>query len=177
MAERHVLVELRGRIDSEWVLKTVSDACDGDFGARSGSTFHVLVSAAAAGQPARIKGVCKDGRPVRLNDILRQTGLEAVVKSASDAGRPYDEIYFISQKHGVSPDLPFTKFGPAVPQYVIDQMKTRNPFFGLDEIKRSLACYDPENYPKFGTARPVLGSYVELTGAFNCVKAALKAAF
>jgi hypothetical protein len=46
-----------------------------------------------------------------------------------------------------------TAGGPAVTGDLINRMLKENPFYGLEVISKSLAWYDPENYPNFTMPR------------------------
>lgn len=70
-----------------------------------------------------------------------------------EKGKNHGEIYATNEKYGIVPTLPMTEYGPAIPPYVIQHMLKANPFYGLDEINRSLKFYDADSYPVFSMSR------------------------
>jgi hypothetical protein len=149
----HVRVEIRGRIKDRAVFDAICRAGDTDFGAKKGEFARILLNAVREGKPAVVTGYCKDGKPLRLTDLGRQLRIPMVFVVGHERGKNYGETYCTNEKWGIGPTLPMTVGGPAITADVIQHMLESNPFYGLGEISRSLAYYDPENYPIFSMPR------------------------
>jgi hypothetical protein len=90
---------------------------------------------------------------MRLTNLATELRIPMVFTVGFEAGRNYGETYCTNAKWGLGPTLPMTASGPAVTVDFINRMLDANPFYGLEEMSRSLAYYDPENYPSFTMPR------------------------
>ena len=148
-----VRIEIRGRITNRRIFDMICAAGDADLKAEKGEFARILLGAIREGKSPVVTGYCTDGKPLRLTDLGRELRIPIIFTIGYEKGRNHGEIYATNEKHGLLPTLPMTEYGPAVPPYVIEQMLKRNPFYGLDEINRSLKYYEADNYPIFSMPR------------------------
>lgn len=148
-----VRIEIRGRMTDRHIFELVCKAGDADFGAREGEFRRFLLNAVKEGKRAVVVGHCREGKPLRLTDIARELKVPMVVVLDYEEGKNYGETYCTNEKWGVGPTLPMTVGGPAVTGDLINRVLRENPFHGLEVISKSLAWYDPENYPSFTMSR------------------------
>jgi hypothetical protein len=148
-----VRVEIRGRMTDRRIFDLVCKSGDADFGAKKGEFARILLEAIQEGKRAVVTGNCKDGKPMRLTNLAQELRIPMVFVVGHEEGRNYGQTYCTNQKWGLSPTLPMTAGGPAVTGDLINRMLKENPFYGLEVISKSLAWYDPENYPNFTMPR------------------------